>query len=153
MDYVVQKATELGVTEIQPVIVERSVVRLDAERADRKVKHWQSIAISAAEQSGRSVVPVIAAPATLDICLSGRTPDSTGIVLQPGEHPGIAAQVRDAQDLILLTGPEGGFTDDEVAAATAGGFLPASIGPRILRSETAPVAALAILQSVGGDLI
>jgi 16S rRNA (uracil1498-N3)-methyltransferase len=152
MDYVVQKATELGVSALQPVLVERSVVKLDGDRARKKTQHWQGIAISAAEQSGRSVVPEVHEPATLDVCLAAKDSATVGLILHPGNHPGIATLLADQENIILFTGPEGGFTDREYETAVTAGFLPAAIGPRVLRSETAPVAALAIAQYAAGDL-
>jgi 16S rRNA (uracil1498-N3)-methyltransferase len=152
MDYVVQKATELGVSAVQPVLVERSVVKLDDERARKKTQHWQGIAISSAEQSGRSIVPEVHAPVTLDECLAAKDPTTVGLILHPGSHPSIATLLADQENIILFTGPEGGFTDREYESAVTEGFLPVAIGPRVLRSETAPVAALAIAQYAAGDL-
>lgn len=152
MDFVVQKATELGVAAIQPVLVERSIVKLDEERALKKSEHWRSIAISAAEQSGRSIIPEVHAPASLGACLQKLSSGFTGFLLHPGAHPGLTTLTKEHKELILLTGPEGGFTSAECEHAVKAGFQLATMGPRILRSETAPAAAIAIVQSLAGDL-
>jgi 16S rRNA (uracil1498-N3)-methyltransferase len=152
MDYVVQKATELGVNTIQPLITERSVVRLDAERAASRREHWQKVAISAAEQCGRSRLPHVLPPRSLDDSLAQLRADELAVMLHPGGKEKLSGLLADARHLTLVTGPEGGFTDAECALAVAAGFRLASLGPRVLRSETAPVAALTIAQAVAGDL-
>ena len=153
MDLIVQKATELGVTRIMPVSTERSVVRVDPRQRDRKHEHWQAIAISACEQCGRNRVPQIAAPAGLEASL--RTLPAGGIrfvLAAEGRETvvSLAARARGAP-LVLLIGPEGGLADAEQQLALAQGFVACRLGPRILRTETAGLAALATLQSIAGD--
>jgi len=154
MDSVVQKATELGVTEIQPVLTEHGIVRLDSRRASKKTDHWRNVAISACEQSGRVLIPKINAPRPLNDLLPGAANDGghTAIMCDPEGTSGISQCIKPGRAIILLTGPEGGFSPGEKAAAVAAGFALVSLGPRILRTETAPVAALSILQHLAGDL-
>jgi 16S rRNA (uracil1498-N3)-methyltransferase len=153
MDLIVKKATELGVTRIMPVFTERSVVRVDPRQRDRKHEHWQAIAISACEQCGRNRVPQIAAPAGLEATL--RTLPAGGmrfVLAADGRETvvSLAARARGAA-LVLLIGPEGGLADAEQQLALAQGFVACRLGPRILRTETAGLAALATLQSIAGD--
>ena len=153
MDFIVQKATELGVSEIQPILTERTVVRLDGERAGRRTEHWQRVAISACEQSGRNRVPRIHDAIPLTELLA--QPPRTGhrLVLSPSAGAGLLAQsAAENCELELLIGPEGGLDDSELSAAVDAGFLAARFGPRILRTETAAIAAIAALQSAWGDL-
>ncbi len=152
MDYVIQKATELGVAAIQPVLTERGVVKLNQERSEHKAEHWHKVAISAAEQSGRSRIPEVRVPRPLQQCLADEAESALRLLLHPGAEQSLSTQALGQTALTLLTGPEGGFSDMECAAAIDAGFQMAGLGPRILRSETAPVAALAIVQSVAGDL-
>lgn len=152
MDLVVQKATELGVARIVPVLAERSVVRLDGRQASRKLEHWRAVAAAACEQSGRSRLPVIEAPAALAEALPLAREADCRITLSPGAAVPLVALAAGTASAVLLIGPEGGLTEAEVARAEAAGFEPRSLGPRILRTETAALAALAVLQSVGGDL-
>ena len=156
MDSVVQKATELGVAEIQPVLTEHGIVRLDSRRAMKKTEHWRNVAISACEQSGRVLIPQINLPRTLADCLTEYRADAgestAAIMCDPDGESGISQRLRPGQEAILLTGPEGGFSQHEKKAAVAAGFTLASLGPRILRTETAPVTALSLLQHLAGDL-
>jgi 16S rRNA (uracil1498-N3)-methyltransferase len=158
MDTVVQKATELGVDSIWPLLTEYSVVRFDTAKAEKKRLHWQQVAISACEQSGRTRVPTIGPVQSLDQALqwfSGRNAKTAGIMCDPEASAGLMQQaglLGRSDECVLLTGPEGGFSSAEKSAATAAGFALASLGPRILRTETAPVVALGIVQSVAGDL-
>ena len=161
MDLVVQKATELGVSGIVPLFTERSVVRLGAEQAERKLNHWRAIAIAACEQSGRNRLPKVAPPVSLaDLLRSGtdREGDASGcgvqdmcLLLSPGAASRIDALPRPATSVTVLIGPEGGLTNAEQEAAVAAGFLPVRLGPRVLRTETAAIAALALLQREFGD--
>jgi 16S rRNA (uracil1498-N3)-methyltransferase len=152
MDYVVQKATELGVHAIQPVFTSRGVVRLDEQRIQKRVTHWQKIVISAAEQSGCSRLPKIYKPCPLIACLTTASPTGQHLMLDPNGSTGFGELLLNSKEITLLTGPEGGFTEEECAAAQAAGFRIVSLGPRVLRTETAPVVALGIAQSVAGDL-
>ena len=153
MDLVIQKATELGVRRIVPVLTARSVVRLDGEQAMRRLQHWRAIAIAACEQCGRNRLPALNAPATLHEFLGRSDPDdSARVLLTPGASNRLNALIAPPAGVTLLIGPEGGLEDDEHEAATRSGFTGISLGPRILRTETAALAALAILQSRHGDL-
>lgn len=151
MDIVIQKATELGVARIEPVLAARSVVRIGDEHAARKQEHWQRVAIAAAEQSGRGRIPVVGAPQPLEQGVVAADPAGTRLMLDPaGGALGSITPLR--APLALLVGPEGGLTGDEQRLATAHGFMAVRLGPRILRTETAPLAALAVLQFLAGDL-
>jgi len=152
MDTVMQKATELGVHRIQPVATERSVVRLNHARLDRKVSHWRRVAISACEQCGRSVIPGIPAPLALPQALGAIEAATVRLMLDPEAARGLGQLDAAGASIALLSGPEGGFTAAERALAEAAGFQRIRLGPRILRTETAPLAALSILQYLLGDL-
>ena len=153
MDWIVEKAVELGVTGVQPLAAQRSVVRLAGDRADKRLAHWQAVVVSASEQCGRNrladVAPVQDASRWLAQPAAG-----TRILLSPRADASLAQWVRatPAQDVTLLVGPEGGFTEQEEAAALAAGALPLSMGPRVLRTETAGLAALAILAAGWGGI-
>lgn len=152
MDLVVQKATELGVRRIAPILAERSVVRLDARQADSKRRHWRAIAIAACEQCGRNTVPEIAAPATLTAFLPSLEPGSTRLILSPAGELKVRDLKTASAALIVLIGPEGGLSEAEHRAALDAGFRALGLGPRVLRTETAALAALAALQQHLGDL-
>lgn len=153
MDWVVQKAAELGVARIQPLGAARSVVKLAGERAERRVEHWRQVAIAACEQCGRNRLPLIEPILDLRQWLGGRVQDNgiSCLVLAPGaaQRPRDLTGVR---RLVLLVGPEGGLSDEEASAAKRAGFAGLSLGPRILRTETAGPAALAALGAMHGDL-
>lgn len=150
MDYAIQKATELGVSEITPLSSERCELKLRGEeRADKKLEHWRRIAISACEQCGRNRLPVINDPQPLDAWIA-HTQSELKLVLAPAVAG--ALPTTPVGSVALLIGPEGGLSDSEIASAQACGFKAWQLGPRIFRTETAPVAALAVLQSVFGDL-
>ncbi len=153
MDFVVQKATELGVKRITPVLTEYGVVKLDAGRALKRRDHWQKVAASACEQSGRVRLPLVDAPVTLKEWF-GAAPANVDsqLILKPGAELPLTAVAAPPTKVCLLIGPEGGFSDNEYEDADVAGFRPVAIGPRILRTETAAVAAIAILQSLWGDL-
>ncbi|MDN3918870.1 16S rRNA (uracil(1498)-N(3))-methyltransferase [Roseateles violae] len=153
MDGIVEKATELGAAAIQPLVAERSVLRLAGERAEKKVAHWQGVAVAACEQSGRSVVPRIAAVQSLAAWLSGlgeRPEGQRRWLLSPMAAEPLSAQTAAPQTLVL-SGPEGGLSAAEEDAARAQGFMAMNLGPRILRADTAPLAVLGwlALSSVG----
>ena len=135
-------------TEITPIMSERCEVRLKDERADKRLAHWRQVAISACEQCGRSRIPVIHPPVLLGDWINTTEADLK-LVLHPVSEP-LASHVRPAR-LAFLIGPEGGLSDAEVDQAHAAGFLPARLGPRVLRTETAPVVALAVAQQLWGD--
>ncbi|MGZ0783386.1 16S rRNA (uracil(1498)-N(3))-methyltransferase [Pseudomonas saponiphila] len=148
MDWAIQKATELGVSEITPIFSERCEVRLKDERADKRLLHWRQVAISACEQCGRSQVPVIHPPVLLADWIK-QTEADLKLVLHPVAQP-LESHAK-PQTLAFLIGPEGGLSDAEVQQAHGAGFLPARLGPRVLRTETAPVVALAVAQQLWGD--
>lgn len=153
MDWVVQKASELGVRRIAPLLTERSVVKLDARQAQRKLEHWQAIATAACEQSGRTSIPDIAPPLPLGDFLPALDARATRLLLSPATGGRISDLPAPAGELLVLIGPEGGLTEAEQRAALAAGFLAVRLGPRVLRTETAAVAALALLQHRYGDMV
>lgn len=148
MDWAIQKAVELGVKEITPIISERCEVRLKDERADKRLAHWRQIAISACEQCGRSVIPVIHPPTSLAQWIAVEA--ELKLVLHPVAEP--LSDHQRPETLAFLIGPEGGLSDAEVEQAHSAGFQPARLGPRVLRTETAPVVALSVAQQLWGDL-
>ncbi len=148
MDWAIQKATELGVSEITPIVSERCEVRLKDERADKRLAHWRQVAISACEQCGRSVLPVIHAPVSLAEW-QAHVQAELKLVLHPVAAP-LESHTR-PHSLAFLIGPEGGLSETEVEQAKAAGFHAARLGPRVLRTETAPVVALAVAQQLWGD--
>ena len=143
MDYAIQKATELGVTTIQLLTSERCEMRLKYDRDQKKIDHWQSVAIAACEQCGMNIVPKILAPLRLEDWLNSNLP-ATKLVLAPNKDQ-VDVLNNVSKDLALLIGPEGGLSEAEINAANAVGFENWCIGSRVLRTETAPVVALAIL--------
>lgn len=149
MDWLVEKATELGVTSIQPLMTERSVLKLSGERAEKKVVHWQSVAVAACEQCGGNVVPVVHPMQTLAQWLKSPSAQSGAqqrllLSLRAGSTP-VASLPAGPAPVWFLSGPEGGLSSHEEDAAIAAGFSPASLGPRVLRAETAALAALTLL--------
>jgi len=152
MDWTLQKATELGVHAIAPVITSRSVVRLDDRQANKKLEHWQAIVVSACEQSGRRVIPTVHTPVRLHDYFAKSNADNLRLVLDPNATITLTNQPRPLKDVELLIGPEGGLDDDELQRAVATGFTPVRLGPRILRTETASVVALSVMQALWGDL-
>ncbi|WP_300435022.1 16S rRNA (uracil(1498)-N(3))-methyltransferase [Zoogloea sp.] len=150
MDWVVQKAVELGVAEVQPVAAERSVLKLAGERADKRVAHWQQVAVAACEQSGRNRVPVVGEILPLAKYLA-RPFDGTRLILAPGADGALARKARPTRPLAILIGPEGGWSPAELDLAARAGCEPLALGPRVLRTETAGLAALAAMQTVWGD--
>ena len=150
MDWLVEKAVELGVASIQPLLAQRSVLRLQGERAQKKQAHWQAVAIAACEQSGRNRIPAVFPIVALSQWASGLDGAAASsqarlvLSLAPSALPLLRAAGADSE-VVLLSGPEGGLTAQEEEMATALGFQRATLGPRVLRSETAPLAALAAL--------
>ena len=153
MDWLVEKATELGVASIQPLMAERSVLKLSGERSEKKLAHWRGVAVAACEQCGRNRVPAIHEAASLGRWLKARAPahgnQDTRLLLslQAGSRPlaqTVAAAGANA-GFVFLSGPEGGLSPAEESAALSAGFAPVTLGPRILRAETAPLACLALL--------
>lgn len=143
MDFAIQKAVEMGAAAIQVLESERTEVRLKGERESKKLEHWRQVAISACEQCGLNRPPVVDGVMPLKTFIDQA--QGLRLIAHPGERPLDAVAVRDATTLSLLTGPEGGFSDDELAAARQAGFHGFALGERVLRAETAPVALLASL--------
>ena len=156
MDLIIQKTTELGISEIQPIICERSIVKIKKEKIEKKLSHWRQVTIAACEQCGRAKVPKIHEPENIIKYLE-RTIESdkdTKIILSPEASKSldnIAPNIK--QDIKVLIGPEGDFTKQELDLSIQNGFSPIKIGPRILRTETAPISILSILQYKYGDIV
>jgi len=149
MDWVVQKATELGVTRISPLFTERTEVKLRGERLAKKQARWQQLAISACAQCQRNRLPQISAPLALDDWLA-RNQSQWRLVLHPREAKSLPQQAS-VESVSLLIGPEGGLSDAEITSAQSYQFRPLALGPRVLRTETAPVAAISLVQYLWGD--
>jgi 16S rRNA (uracil1498-N3)-methyltransferase len=144
MDWLVEKAAELGVASIQPVLAERSVLRLKGERADKKREHWQGIAVAACEQCGRNRVPPVHGVLDLPQAL-GQAQGQRAVLSLAAGTASLAHALQSTGPVTLLSGPEGGLSPAEERAALAAGFVPVNLGPRVLRAETAPLAVLAAL--------
>jgi 16S rRNA (uracil1498-N3)-methyltransferase len=153
MDWILQKATELGVAGFVPVESERSEVRLDASRAGKRLAHWRSIVGSACGQSGRARVPEVAPPQALEAALVRLPETGARYLLDPRAKESIATIAAPADGCLLAVGPEGGWSRRDREALHASGFAGLRLGPRILRTETAGIAAIAALQSRLGDLV
>ncbi|KTD45823.1 16S rRNA methyltransferase [Legionella rubrilucens] len=152
MEWVVQKAVELGVASISPVFTARCAVKLDASRLDKKQAQWQAIAVAACEQCGRNQVPLVHSPVSFHDVLLKRN-GFPAFILQPGAlHHYRSYSNLHVEEAMLLIGPEGGLSPSESDEAQQAGFLPLSLGPRILRTETAAITAISVLQAVWGDL-
>lgn len=152
MDYTIQKAIELGVTSIQPISTERSVVKLSAERAQKRLEHWQNVVVSACEQCGRARIPLVLAPKTLENWLATNPQtNATRILLNPLGAKRLAELAKPSQETQLLIGAEGGLTSAEIKLAVNHGFQSIILGPRILRTETAALTAISAMQAIWGD--
>lgn len=152
MDYTIQKAVELGVKYIQPIATERSVVKLSQERAEKRVAHWQNVVISACEQSGRAFVPLVTMPLTLSHWLANNpSSDACRILLNPIGATRLADLTKPHANIELLIGAEGGLSTNEIENATMNGFQSTILGPRILRTETAALTAIACMHTLWGD--
>jgi len=153
MDWVVQKATELGATEIHPVQTKRSVAKLNSERAEKRADHWRGVVIAACEQCGRNDLMQVHTPQELTLWLSAASAiEGSKFILLPGATSTLQSQTKPNEKVILLIGPEGGFSSDEVLMAKQAGFIPIFLGPRVLRTETAALAGITALQLIWGDL-
>jgi 16S rRNA (uracil1498-N3)-methyltransferase len=155
MDYTIQKAVELGVTHIQPFASQRSVVKLSAERAEKRTEHWQNVAISACEQSGRAIVPMVSAPLNfsnlfVQLAKAAET-DACKITLTPEATQNLRGISKPSGNIYLLIGAEGGLTNEEIAISKSQGFQAVQLGARVLRTETAALAAIAAMQTLWGD--
>ena len=152
MDYAIQKATELGVHSIVPLTSERCEVKLTDEREDKRLKRWQQVAISACEQCGRARIPAIHSIQSLETYISGPlAKDTLKLVLHHRDTQDLTSISPPPRSVCMLIGPEGGLTSDEIEAAKNQGFMACTLGPRVFRTETAPIAALSILQWLWGD--
>jgi 16S rRNA (uracil1498-N3)-methyltransferase len=151
MDWILQKATELGVDAIVPVASERSEVRLDGERAGKRSTHWRSVVVSACEQSGRATVPAVAAPGPLAQAVAGLPASTQRLLLDPLATQGMRMLDVAAGGIVLAIGPEGGWSARDLAMLRGNGFEGLRLGPRVLRTETAGIAAIAALQACHGD--
>jgi len=153
MDFVVQKATELGVKRISPVLTEYAMVKLEGNRASKRREHWQKIAESACEQSGRTRPPLIDEPLPLKNWFGSKTSETdVDLILKPNATTSMASVKAPTTKVCLLIGPEGGFSDKEYEDAEVSGFTAVSLGPRVLRTETAAIAAVTVAESLWGDL-
>ena len=153
MDYTLQKAVELGVVAIQPLFTERSGVALSGERLDRKLQHWRRIVIGACEQCGRNRLPEVREPITLTAWLARLAEPGLRLLLDPLAERGLRGLEPPTGTMTLLIGPEGGLSPAEIAHARTVGFTSVRLGPRILRTETAGMAALAAVQALWGDWV
>jgi 16S rRNA (uracil1498-N3)-methyltransferase len=151
MDHVIEKTTELGVSRIVPWLAKRAVVRLEGERAEQRRAHWQAVARSACEQSGRNRVPVVEAPRALEELIESCAHDTLRLELRPHASTRLADLRERPRTVVLAVGPEGGLTHDEETMLEHAHFLPLSLGPRILRADTAGAACIAALQALWGD--
>jgi len=149
MDQTLQKGTELGVAAFRPVISERVEIRIRPDKLAKRMEHWRKVVISACEQCGRAVIPAVSEPVNLDQFLAEAS-STPRMMLEPGSKTALA-QLRLEHQVELLVGPEGGFSSGEIVLAREHGVLPISLGPRILRTETAGAAACAVLQALAGD--
>jgi len=153
MDWVIQKATEVGVAEITPLFTERTEVRLRGDRADKKIRHWQRIAINACEQCCRNIPPIINAPTSPGLWAQSLSTDKKLVLHHRSEQTVTDLRSQQINSTALLIGPEGGLTDAEIASSLQSGFEALAIGPRVLRTETAPIVAITLLQSLWGDFL
>jgi len=153
MDWILQKATELGVSAVVPVASERSEVKLDGERSAKRAAHWHNVVVSACEQSGRATVPSVAMPSALAQALLTLPAGARHLLLDPDAAQGLRdVEVAASTAVVLAIGPEGGWSPHDLALLGAAGFAGIRLGPRVLRTETAGLAAIAALQSRYGDL-
>jgi len=150
MDTTLQKSTELGVSRIVPIASERSVVRLSGDRAEKRLAHWRNVVIAACEQCGRNRVPEVASITGIEAFLESPDPEGLRLVLVP-EAGQTLGQLPRPEKVALLVGPEGGLTERETERAERAGYLPIRFGPRVLRTETAPLAVIAAMQTLWGD--
>ena len=151
MDYTIQKAVELGVNRIIPLITGFSNVHLSAERSESRLSHWRGVVIAACEQSGRNIIPELMAPLSFDDWLANMS-GAPVILLHPDAAGSLSAITPQPAELTIVSGPEGGFSEDEVAMAKQKGCVAVKLGPRILRTETAAIAAISACQTLWGDM-
>ena len=152
MDYTLQKAVELGVARIQPLDTNRAVVRLNQDRAEKRLQHWQNVVVAACEQCGRNTVPRVAAILPFEEWVAGTDPSTVRLMFSPYAEQRLSDCAAPAGEVNMVIGPEGGLNQEEITFAQAKGFKSVRMGPRVLRTETAPLAALAAMQVLWGDL-
>ena len=152
MDLLIQKSTELGIHQISPIHCERSVSKIDNSRQDKKLHHWHNVAASACEQSGRACIPTINEPANIEMAVLKLQDNTVKLLLDPDGDNHLDKALQIDQPVALLIGPEGGLTKQEIEIAVSLGFKRVRLGPRVLRTETAPITALSIIQFLAGDL-
>ena len=152
MDLILQKATELGVSRIIPVLMNRSMVKLSGQRLEKRMMHWQGVVVGACEQCGRTRVPEVAAPVNSATLIESKDKSPLSLILNPAGDQVIDTLPEQARDVLLWVGPEGGFSSAEREDAIANGFGGLRMGPRILRTETAGLVAISLLQARFGDL-
>jgi 16S rRNA (uracil1498-N3)-methyltransferase len=152
MDYIIQKAVELGVKKIIPLLTERCTIKLDEDRSLKRLQHWQSIIISACEQSGRNHLPELLPPMTMENALYSMEADWRFVLAPTASSKLKEAAIQPTQRVMVVIGPEGGLSEREITQACQQGFLPLNLGPRILRTETAAVAAITAVQCTFGDM-
>lgn len=150
MDWVLQKATELGVSKVTPLITERTEVKVSGDRQDKKMQHWQQILISACEQCQRNILPQLHEPKSINAWIGKVTADQKFVLHH--RHAKKLQSTEKPSSVCLLIGPEGGLTEDEIQLAESQGFTSLRLGPRVLRTETAPIAAISLVQYLWGDL-
>jgi 16S rRNA (uracil1498-N3)-methyltransferase len=155
MDLVIQKTTELGISEIQPIVCERSIVKIKNEKLEKKLSHWRQVSIAACEQCGRAKIPTIHKPENIIKYLEkiAESDKDTKIILSPDATQSIDNIPKIKQDIKVLIGPEGDFTNQELDLSIQKGFTAIKMGPRILRTETVPITILSILQYKYGDIV
>ncbi len=152
MDFTIQKAVELGIKHIIPLLTERCNVKLDQARSEKRIQHWQSVIISACEQSGRNRIPTILAPQSFAHWLE-QSADGYRFILSPHVEQKLPLlSLKNAEPITIVIGPEGGMSESEIQSAMRKGFLPLNLGPRVLRTETAAIAAMTVMQCCLGDL-
>ena len=152
MDWIIQKSVELGVGSIIPMYSKRSNIKLQGSRAEKKLSHWQQVIISACEQSGRSSLPKISLPKKIEECLNQENANHLKLILSPKEKNNLQSiNNSSVKNIDIMIGPEGGFAEEELNQAIKSNFVPIGLGPRILRTETAPLSILSILQYKYGD--
>ncbi len=152
MDFTIQKAVELGVGAVIPIFTERGAVQLKGERLDKKLRHWQAVTQSACEQCGRNRVPVIEAATHFEQFIGRQDLPDLKLVLDPEANESLGSLLPGHRDIALLAGPEGGLSQSEIEICYENGFTGGRLGPRILRTETAALTALSIIQNISGDL-
>jgi 16S rRNA (uracil1498-N3)-methyltransferase len=153
MDFILQKSVELGVSRIQPLWMQRCQYRVNDERLEKRMRHWQGIIISASEQCGRSTLPELHKPEDYTVWISRRSASSLGLMLQPDSTQGLHDLPPPQGDIVVLVGPEGGLNQDEQRLATVSDFRGIRLGQRILRTETAALSALAGMHALWGDFL